>query len=87
MHNTRGTIAMARTNDPDSATSQFFINQRTNLQAGLGPGARGYTVFGEVILGMDIVDFIATAPTGKVGQFSDVPVEPIIIKEIVRYQP
>ena len=87
LHNTRGTIAMARTNDPDSATSQFFINQRSNLKLDWAPGREGYTVFGEVILGMDIVDFIASAPTGKAGQFSDVPVETITIKEIVRYEP
>jgi cyclophilin family peptidyl-prolyl cis-trans isomerase len=84
LHNTRGTIAMARTSDPDSATAQFFINQRNNLQLDWAPGRDGYTVFGEVILGMDIVDFIATAPTGKVAMFSDVPLQPIVIKEIVR---
>jgi cyclophilin family peptidyl-prolyl cis-trans isomerase len=86
-HNTRGTIAMARTNDPDSATAQFFINQRSNLKLDWAPGRDGYTVFGEVILGMDVVDFIASAPTGRSGQFSDVPVEPIFINEIVRYKP
>lgn len=84
VHNTRGTIAMARTNDPDSATAQFFINQRNNLQLDWSPGGEGYTVFGEVVLGMSIVDFIATAPTGTVAMFGDVPLQPIIIKEIVR---
>ncbi|MCB1675754.1 MAG: peptidyl-prolyl cis-trans isomerase [Halioglobus sp.] len=84
LHNTRGTIAMARTNNPDSATAQFFINQRSNLQLDWAPGRPGYTVFGEVVLGMDIVDFIATAPTGQVGPFSDVPKEPITILEVVR---
>lgn len=84
LHNTRGTIAMARTNDPDSATAQFFINQRNNLQLDWAPGKEGYTVFGEVILGMNIVDFIATAPTGKVGGMGDVPLQPVMIKEIVR---
>jgi len=84
LHNTRGTIAMARTNDPDSATAQFFINQRNNLQLDWSPGGDGYTVFGEVILGMGIVDFIATAPTGTVAMFSDVPLQPVIINEIVR---
>ncbi len=84
LHNTRGTIAMARTNDPDSATAQFFINQRNNLQLDWAPGRDGYTVFGEVILGIGIVDFIATAPTGKAGTFTDVPLQPIVIKEIVR---
>ena len=87
VHNTRGTVAMARTNDPDSATSQFFINQRNNLTLDWAPGRAGYTVFGEVILGMDIVDFIATAPTGQTGPFGDVPIEPILIKEVVRANP
>ena len=75
---------MARTNDPDSATSQFFINQRNNLRLDWAPGRDGYTVFGEVVTGMNVVDFIATAPTGKAGGFGDVPLEPIVITEIVR---
>ena len=87
LHNTRGTIAMARTNDPDSATSQFFINQRSNLTLDWAPGREGYTVFGEVIGGMDIVDFIATAPTGRAGGMSDVPQEAIVITEVVRQEP
>jgi cyclophilin family peptidyl-prolyl cis-trans isomerase len=87
VHNTRGTVAMARTNDPDSATSQFFINQRTNGALDWTPTKPGYTVFGEVILGMDIVDFMATAPTARKGGHGDVPVEPIIINEVVRVQP
>ena len=87
LHNTRGTVAMARTGDPDSATSQFFINQRSNLRLDWTPGNEGYTVFGEVIQGMDIVDFIATAPTGTAGGMGDVPKQPIIIKDIVRQQP
>lgn len=84
VHNTRGTIAMARTNDPNSATAQFFINQRNNMALDWAPGREGYAVFGEVILGMNVVDFIITAPTGKSGHFSDVPIEPITITEIVR---
>lgn len=87
LHNERGTVAMARTSDPDSATSQFFINQRTNLPLDWTPDKAGYTVFGEVILGMNVVDYIATAPTGKVAGFSDVPVQPILIKEVVRASP
>lgn len=86
-HNTRGTVAMARTNDPDSATSQFYINQRSNLQLDWAPGKSGYTVFGEVIDGMDVVDFIATAPTGNVGGMGNVPNRPIIIKDVVRQKP
>ena len=84
MHNTRGTVAMARTNDPDSATSQFYINQRSNLQLDWAPGKEGYTVFGEVIQGLNVVDFIATAPTGRVGGMGDVPKQAIIIEDIVR---
>ncbi len=84
LHNIRGTVAMARTNDPDSATSQFFINQRSNLRLDWTPGQDGYAVFGEVIDGMDVVDYIASAPTGRAGRFSDVPVEPILILEIAR---
>ncbi len=84
LHNVRGTVAMARTSDPDSATAQFFINQRTNLRLDWMPGQPGYTVFGEVTDGMNVVDFIATAPVQQVGDHADVPVEPIIIKQIRR---
>jgi cyclophilin family peptidyl-prolyl cis-trans isomerase len=87
LHNTRGTIAMARTSNPDSATSQFFINQRTNLQLDWAPGREGYTVFGEVTEGLQVLDFIATTPTGRAGGMGDVPVETIVIKEIVLQQP
>ena len=87
LHNTRGTLAMARTNDPDSATAQFFINQRSNLRLDGTGGQAGYAVFGEVIQGMDIVDFIATAPTGRVGAMGDVPTKAIVIKDIIRQQP
>lgn len=84
LHNVRGTVAMARTSDPDSATAQFFINQRTNLRLDWMPGQPGYTVFGEVTDGMSVVDFIATAPVHQVGGHADVPVEPIVIKTIRR---
>ena len=92
LHNIRGTIAMARTSEPDSATAQFFINQRSNLPLDWAPGKQGYTVFGEVVKGMGVVDFIATADTDtglmvtSAGQrpFQDVPVEAIIIKKVVR---
>ena len=92
LHNIRGTIAMARTSEPDSATAQFFINQRSNLQLDWAPGKEGYTVFGEVEKGMGVVDFIATADTDtglmvtNAGQrpFQDVPVEAIVIKKVVR---
>ena len=92
LHNIRGSIAMARTSDPDSATAQFFINQRSNLQLDWAPGKEGYTVFGEVVEGMGVVDFIATAETDtalmktRQGErpFQDVPVTAIVIKEVKR---
>ena len=65
LHNTRGTLAMARTSDPDSATAQFFINQRSNLRLDWSPGKDGYAVFGEVIDGMQVVDIIALSDTGS----------------------
>ena len=82
LHNMRGTIAMARTNDPDSATAQFFINVRNNMRLDWSPGNAGYTVFGEVIEGMSVVDYIVTAPTGNVGGHQNVPLEPITILEV-----
>jgi len=86
VHNTRGTIAMARTNHPNSATSQFFINQSTNLRLDWTPKSPGYTVFGEVISGLDVVDFIASSPVHqkKIAGMENVPVETIIITEITR---
>ena len=92
LHNIRGTIAMARTNDPDSATAQFFINQRSNLRLDWASGQPGYTVFGEVVKGMGVVDFVATAETGTkrfqtsagIRPFQDVPVDAVIIKTAKR---
>ena len=79
--NVPGTIAMARTSDPNSATSQFFINVNDNKSLNFAPGNPGYTVFGKVVSGMDIVTKIAKAPTGGGGPFpKDVPVEKVIIK-------
>ncbi len=83
--NNRGTLAMARTQDPNSATSQFFVNQVDNAFLNDGSrGAAGYTVFGEVITGMDIVDAISAVPTSNVGPFQNVPTTPVVIKSIVR---
>jgi cyclophilin family peptidyl-prolyl cis-trans isomerase len=79
-HNTVGTLAMARTSDPDSATAQFFINVRDN--AFLDPSATspGYAVFGRVVSGVEVVDKIAATPTGPGGPFpGDVPLQAIII--------
>ncbi len=80
LKNTRGTVAMARTSDPDSATSQFFINLADNDFLDYVEGQNdGYAVFGKVIEGMDVVDNIAAVETHTVGQYENVPVEPIII--------
>lgn len=78
--NTVGTLAMARTNDPQSATAQFFINVNDN--SFLDPNAQqpGYTVFGKVVSGMDIIQKVKSVPTGSGGPFpSDVPKTPILI--------
>lgn len=84
LHNVRGTLAMARTSDPNSATAQFFINQRTNLRLDWQPGAEGYTVFGEVVDGMSTVDYISTSPVQALGPHGNVPIDPIIITKIER---
>lgn len=85
--NLRGTIAMARTNDPDSATSQFFINLVDNDYLNAGPRGPGYTVFGKVTSGMGVVDTIASQPTGRRNGMADVPRQPIVIKDIRRLDP
>ncbi|MBE3145507.1 MAG: peptidyl-prolyl cis-trans isomerase [Planctomycetes bacterium] len=80
LKNNKGTIAMARTNNPDSATAQFFINHRDNAPLDYaGPGNPGYAVFGRVTEGMDVVDKIAAVRTTQKGSYSDVPVEPVVI--------
>jgi cyclophilin family peptidyl-prolyl cis-trans isomerase len=84
LHHIRGTVAMARTSDPDSATAQFFINQRTNLRLDWQPGAPGYTVFGEVLDGMDVVDFIASSPVQQVCPHGNVPIDPVVIEKVER---
>jgi peptidyl-prolyl cis-trans isomerase A (cyclophilin A) len=80
LRNQVGTVAMARTSDPDSATSQFFINVADN-SGRLDPrGANaGYTVFGKVVSGMDVVNKIKGVPTGNSGPHGDVPVTPVVI--------
>lgn len=78
--NHRGTLSMARSNDPDSATSQFFINLKNNQFLDHSEQKAGYTVFGKVIRGMDIVDKIASIRTISYGMNRDVPMTPIIIK-------
>ena len=80
LKNDRGTIAMARTSNPNSATSQFFINVKNNANLDYPSfDGYGYAVFGKVTKGLDIVDAIVSVPTGLVGPHGDVPSEPIII--------
>jgi cyclophilin family peptidyl-prolyl cis-trans isomerase len=81
LSNARGTIAMARTDDPHSATSQFFINAVDNPGLDRSPGNAGYTAFGRVVEGMDVVDAIAGVPTGRKSGMGDVPVEPVVIRK------
>lgn len=82
LRNDRGTIAMARTQDPHSATSQFFINTVNNDFLNYKSQTRqgwGYAVFGRVIKGLEVVDMISGVKTGTQGRFRDVPVQPIVI--------
>jgi cyclophilin family peptidyl-prolyl cis-trans isomerase len=81
LRNERGTLSMARTNDPNSATSQFFINlvdNRSLDHRDKGAGW-GYAVFAKVVEGMDVVDAVAKVPTGRVKGFADVPTEPVVV--------
>jgi peptidyl-prolyl cis-trans isomerase A (cyclophilin A) len=82
LSNVRGTLAMARTNMPDSATAQFFINVKDNLFLDQ-PNARdgnGYAVFGRVVAGMDVVDKIKAVPTRSLGEYQNVPVAAVVLK-------
>jgi peptidyl-prolyl cis-trans isomerase A (cyclophilin A) len=84
LSNVRGTLAMARTNVPDSATAQFFINVKDNLflDSARSPDGNGYAVFGKVTSGMDVVDKIRKVETGQRGPMSDVPVQAVVIKQV-----
>ena len=85
--NARGTVAMARTSEPHSATAQFFINHGNNRMLDFGarsPGSWGYAVFGRVIEGMDVVDAIAVVPTGNSGRYQNVPVGTVTINSVRR---
>jgi len=83
LRNERGTLAMARTAEPHSASSQFFINHRDNAALNYpGHDGWGYAVFGRVTQGMDVVDAIAKVSTGKRGMHQNVPLEPIVIQSV-----
>ena len=83
LSNQRGTIAMARRADPDSATSQFFINHKDNSsQLDYPRNGGGYAVFGKVVAGMDVVDKIAKVRTGSRDEHQNVPIEPVVILSI-----
>jgi peptidyl-prolyl cis-trans isomerase B (cyclophilin B) len=85
LKNDIGTVAMARTNDPHSATAQFFINIKDNdflNHSGKNPQGWGYTVFGRVVDGMDTVDAIKAVPTGNKGGHQDVPVDTVLIESV-----
>jgi peptidyl-prolyl cis-trans isomerase A (cyclophilin A)/peptidyl-prolyl cis-trans isomerase B (cyclophilin B) len=87
LSNTRGTLAMARTGDPNSATAQFFINvvdnPRLDFTSEANGATWGYTVFGKVVSGLEVVDKIKAVPTGPQGPFkSDVPTTPVVIEKI-----
>jgi cyclophilin family peptidyl-prolyl cis-trans isomerase len=80
LKNKRGTVAMARTNDPHSATSQFFINLTDNDFLDASPGNAGYAVFGKVVDGLDTIDRIAKERTGRRKGHDDVPVTDVVIQ-------
>jgi cyclophilin family peptidyl-prolyl cis-trans isomerase len=80
LDNERGTLSMARTQDPHSATSQFFINLADNAALNNKGSRHGYAVFGRVVAGMEVVDRIAAVPTGSSGMHQDVPQETVRIE-------
>ena len=82
--NDRGTISMARTNDPNSASSQFFLNVASNASlnhTGKTVQGWGYAVFGKIVEGMDVADHIVAVPRGSRGPYQDVPKDPVLIKK------
>ena len=87
LKNARGTLAMARTNDPNSATAQFFVNLRDNDFLDHGARDTGYAVFGRVSAGMDVVDAIAAVRTRTQGHYENVPIEPVVIRAARRARP
>ena len=84
LKNARGSLAMARTNDPHSASAQFFINLKDNdflNHTGKTPTGWGYAVFGRVVEGMEVVDEIAKVKTGRRGMHDDVPLEAVVLRK------
>ena len=83
LNNVRGTLAMARTSDPNSATAQFFVNVKDNafLDAANARDGNGYAVFAKVVSGMEVVDRIKAVPTGNKGPHQNVPVTPVVIRK------
>ncbi len=86
LRNARGTLAMARYSDPDSATSQFFINLANNPHLDSYPRRPGYTVFAQVVEGMAIVDEIVRRPPGNTRRYPNAPAEPIRILKAYDYE-
>jgi cyclophilin family peptidyl-prolyl cis-trans isomerase len=84
LKNKRGTLSMARTNDINSATSQFFVNLKDNASLDHSRGNFGYAVFATVTEGLDVVDKIAAVETGRRKGHDDVPVEPVIVRSARR---
>ena len=82
LKNTRGTVAMARTNEPHSANSQFFINLSDNDFLNFSDKSWGYCVFGRVVEGMEVIDQIAGVSTGSAHGYRDVPVNPIVVESV-----
>jgi cyclophilin family peptidyl-prolyl cis-trans isomerase len=87
LSNVRGTIAMARLPDPDTATAQFFINVKDNTRLDKSGASAGYAVFGKVIDGMDVVDKIKDVRTADRGDHENVPVQDVVIKSARRLDP
>ncbi len=86
LKNLRGTLSMARTNAPDSATSQFFVNLKDNDFLDQSRGNAGYAVFGKVSEGLEVIDAIAKVQTGRRRGFDDVPLEAVVMTSVRRVE-
>jgi len=82
LSNRRGTVGLARTGDPHTGTSQFYINLADNIALDPQPSRWGYAVFGHVVEGLEVALKIADSPTGVSGQFEDIPSKPVIIEKV-----